>query len=158
LKIYLFLVSILFYITLNVSTQLVLILKLKLSLLGHDDLKKIFMSEPYITDYVLPDVKLNRTSSQNKDIQKIDSSNRCWRHCPSQCVYERYSPWTSTILNIIRGGGRMPLKRALARTMASAFWLRITVTPKSLENHGKNQEVGLLCSLFCDFVSFNTKC
>jgi hypothetical protein len=23
-------------------------------------------------------------------------------------------------------------------------------TPKSLENHRKNQEVGLLCSLFCD--------
>jgi hypothetical protein len=32
----------------------------------------------------------------------------------------------------------------------SAFWLRITVTPKSLENHRKNQEVWLLCSLFCD--------
>jgi hypothetical protein len=26
------------------------------------------------------------------------------------------------------------------------------VTPKSLENHRKNQEVGLLCSLFCDYI------
>ena len=47
-------------------------------------------------------------------------------------------------------GGWMPFKRELARIMASAFWWRITVTPKSLENHRKNKEVGLLCSLFCD--------
>ena len=54
--------------------------------------------------------------------------------------------WTSAILNIKEW---IPLKRALARTMAQAFWWWITVTPKSLENHRKNQEVGLLCSLFC---------
>jgi hypothetical protein len=41
-------------------------------------------------------------------------------------------------------GGWMPSKRALARAMASAFWWRITVTPKSLENHRKKQEIGLL--------------
>jgi hypothetical protein len=28
----------------------------------------------------------------------------------------------------------------------------ITVTPKSLENHRKKQEVGLLCSLFCGHI------
>jgi hypothetical protein len=39
----------------------------------------------------------------------------------------------------ILSGGWMPPKRALARTMASAFWWWITVTPKSLENHKKNQ-------------------
>jgi hypothetical protein len=49
----------------------------------------------------------------------------------------------------ILSGGWMPLKRALSRTMASAFSWRITVTPKSLENRGKNQEAGLLCDLFC---------
>jgi hypothetical protein len=38
-------------------------------------------------------------------------------------------PWTSAILNIIRG--RMPLKRALAATMASAFDDELRVTPKS---------------------------
>jgi hypothetical protein len=43
----------------------------------------------------------------------------------------------------------MPLKRALARTMASAFDDELRVTPKSLENHRKNQEVDLLCDLFC---------
>ena len=43
----------------------------------------------------------------------------------------------------------MPLKRALARTMASAFDDELRVTPKSQENHRENQEVGLLCTLFC---------
>jgi hypothetical protein len=48
--------------------------------------------------------------------------------------------------NIIRGGGGggggggMPLIRTLARTTASGFWWWITVTPKSLENHRKNQD------------------
>jgi hypothetical protein len=49
----------------------------------------------------------------------------------------------------------MPLKRALARTMASAFDDELRVTPRSLENHRKNQEVDLLCTLFCalDFAN-----
>ena len=41
----------------------------------------------------------------------------------------------------------MPLKRALARTMASAFDDELRV--KLRQNHRENQEVGLLCTLFC---------
>jgi hypothetical protein len=37
----------------------------------------------------------------------------------------------------ILSGGWMPPKSASARTMASAFWWWITITPKSLENHRK---------------------
>jgi hypothetical protein len=52
----------------------------------------------------------------------------------------------------------MPLKHALTGTMASAFWWWITVTPKSLENHRKNQEVGLLYDLFCVCSSVGGHC
>ena len=91
--------------------------------------------------------------AQNKDTEKVDSSNHCHTMIHHQNAdamvlasvhLTGIPPWTSTILNIIRGW--MPLKRTLARTMASAFWWRITVMPKSLENHWKNQKVGLLCS------------
>jgi hypothetical protein len=37
-------------------------------------------------------------------LPRHDSSSKCWRHGPSQCAFERHSPpWTSAILNIIRG-------------------------------------------------------
>jgi hypothetical protein len=88
-----------------------------------------------------------------------DSSNRCHamiHHQNADAMFlasahlrgipPGHLPW-------ILSRGWMPLKRALARTMASAFWWPITVTPKSLENHRKNQEVGLLCSLLCASVS-----
>jgi hypothetical protein len=109
-------------------------------------------------------VKLKRTSSQKKDIQKVNSSNRCHgmtRHeianamVLASALMGGISPLDVRHFEYYQGGGWMPLKRSLARTMASAFWWRITVTPKSLENHRKNQEVGLLCSLACDFVSSN---
>jgi hypothetical protein len=86
--------------------------------------------------------------AQNKDTQKVDSSNRC--QVPASACPRGIPPWTSAILNIIRGW--MPPKCAPARTMASAFWWRITVTPKSLENHRKNQEIGLLYDPFCALV------
>jgi hypothetical protein len=84
--------------------------------------------------------------ARNKDIQKVDSSNRHHAMIHHQnanamglasALLRGFTPWTSAIL-----------KSALARFMASAFWWRITVTPKSLENRRKNQEVGLLYSLF----------
>jgi hypothetical protein len=68
------------------------------------------------------------TWAQNKDTQKVDSSNRCHAMIHHQnadamvLVSARLRgipPWTSAILNIIRGC--MPLKSAQARTMASAF-------------------------------------
>jgi hypothetical protein len=52
----------------------------------------------------------------------------------------------------ILSGGWMPPKSASARTMASAFWWWITITPKSLENHRKNQEIGLLYDPPCALV------
>jgi hypothetical protein len=91
-----------------------------------------------------------------------DSSNRCHaliRHenCDAMvrvsALMKGIPPGRPPFL--ISSGGWMPLKRALAMTMASAFWWRITVAPKSLGNHRKNQEVGLLCGLFRDFVSLN---
>jgi hypothetical protein len=48
----------------------------------------------------------------------------------------------------------MPLKRALLGPWRQHFDDELRLTPKSLENHRKNQEVGLLCSLFCARVVY----
>jgi hypothetical protein len=50
----------------------------------------------------------------------------------------------------------MPLKRALAGRWRQNFDDELRVTPKSLKNHRKNQDVGLLYDLFCDDI-FCTK-
>jgi hypothetical protein len=92
------------------------------------------------------------TWAQNKDTQKVDSSNRCHAMIHHQNAdamvlasarLRGIPPWTSAILNIIRGC--MPLTSAQARTMASVFWWRITVTPKSLENKTKKSAFCVAC-------------
>ena len=102
----------------------------------------------------------NNTISQNKDTQKIDLSN-CYHatiHHQNADAMGLASAHKRDIILLdvppfwIFSMGWMPLKRALARPMASAFWWWITVMPKSLENHKKKQKVGLLYNLFCDDI------
>jgi hypothetical protein len=73
-----------------------------------------------------------------------DSSSKCWCHGPSQCAYERHYPPGRRPFLIFSGG----------ECLSNVHWLgpwrqHFDDELRLCQNHRKNQEVRLLCSLFC---------